>query len=82
MQKSSLTLNGEVRKKRGKRSGLFEIKEKGLRRLLGQRKVWATGQRTDYGEFDPGSGLTLAGGLIHASRTGNFTSVRFLVAHG
>ena len=23
---------------------------------------------TDYGEFDPGSGWTLAGGLIHASR--------------
>ncbi len=22
-----------------------------------------------YGEFDPGSGLTLAAGLIHASRT-------------
>ena len=34
------------------------------------------------GEFDPGSGRTLAACLTHASRTENFASVEFLVANG
>ena len=37
-----------------------------------------------YGEFDPGSGWTLAGGLIHASRTAALLNLfnRWRVAHG
>ena len=35
-----------------------------------------------FGEFDPGSGRTLAACLTHASRTGLMTSVVNLVADG
>ncbi len=41
-----------------------------------QEKFLLKGQRNYDGEFDPGSGRTLAAGLIHASRgvTGIFGS--------
>ena len=35
-----------------------------------------------HGEFDPGSGRTLAAGLIHASRTRSFSLLEWKVAHG
>ena len=35
-----------------------------------------------FGEFDPGSGRTLAACLTHASRTGTFISVKVRVANG
>ena len=35
-----------------------------------------------FGEFDPGSGRTLAACLTHASRTGTFISVKERVANG
>jgi hypothetical protein len=35
-----------------------------------------------YGEFDPGSGRTLAACLTHASRTMNWSLLQGLVANG
>ena len=46
-------------------------------------KLLLYGKKAGYKEeFDPGSGLTLAAGLIHASRTGLCFSEYELVAHG
>ena len=60
-----------------------EGKEEFSQASLGRRKnegFIALGQwslRQYYGEFDPGSGWTLAAGLIHASRTVSVVAILY-----